>query len=1562
LSLTCLSSFPRSLPPRPEAMTATDHHPSEEALRRALVALKELKARVERYERAASEPIAIIGAGCRFPGGAHSPEAFWELLRAGRDGIGPVPASRWDHDRYFDPDPDRPGTITTDRGGFLDEPVDEFDAAFFGIAPIEARGVDPQQRLLLEVTWEALEHAGIAPDSLAGSATGVFVGLGTADYSNLQMRAGDPASIGRYYGTGSALSVAAGRIAYVLGLRGPTLALDTACSSSLVAAALAMQGLRSDTCRMAIVGGVNLMLDPLPLIFLSQFRALSPTGRCHTFGAGADGYLRAEGCGVVVLKRLADAEADGDRVMAVLRGAATNHDGRSSGLTVPSGTAQREVLELALADARLGPHDVDLVEAHGTGTPLGDPIEVRAIDAVYSKGHSPAAPLLITSVKSNIGHLEAAAGVAGLLKVVLAMQHGEIPPHLLDGELSPHVDWASMPVTVARQLQPWPASDRPRRAAVSAFGLSGTNAHLIVEEAPSRAARPEADRRPVVLTLSARDDVALGELAQHTAELLPRHARIADAAWTSQVGRALLPHRLAVTASSVADAVTQLQGWSPDTRRTGVSHRAGAAARPPLAFVFTGQGAQRPGMGSDLYDHEPVFRAVMDECDQVLRPHLAVPLLEVMYGTDPAVAALVHQTGYTQPALFALECALAALWRSWGVTPSAVAGHSIGEYAAAVVAGVMDLDAAAELIAARGRLMGSLPEGGTMVAVFADEDRVRRLVEPRRDQVAVAATNGPANVVISGAAGAVAAVVAELGDGVGYRPLHVSHAFHSPLMTPVVEAFGAHADAVAYRDPTVPFMSSVTGAADTGALATPVYWRDHVLAEVRFGAAVEALHDAGIEEFLEIGPQATLLGVVARTVGVGVGLHASLRPHGDGDERAQLADAVGSLWTAGVEIDWRAIDRGRSEKVDLPTYPFQRQRYWLAGTEAAVTPAALTETPGGDDGLYEPQWVPLAAAVPSPSRPGPWLVVGGTGAAVAAELRRRGHLVVAVAEVTAAGAGGTWAGVVLTGTAPAASDDAVAGQRVRLEPLLALVQRMQAREIALADGARLWVLTRNGQAVPGQAEPVDLTEAPVWGMANAITVEEPNLRVACIDGEPGGTGDVALAVDELLDGGAEDRIALRRGARHGLRLGRLHREAAGPDGTLALDGDGAYLVTGGLGALGLNAARSLAARGVRRLALVGRRSPSDAAVAAITELREAGTAVTVFAGDVADADRVEAITTEIRSTMGPLRGVIHAAGVLDDGTLRNLDWSRFESVLRPKVAGAWNLHRATLDDDLDFFVLYSSAAALLGSSGQANYIAANAFLDALAHHRQALGRPALSIDWGGWDEAGMAARLDDGRRSRLVQTGVALIDPLTGDRLLAELVARSAPQVGVVPVDWNEVARRSPGAMRRPFYAALVTVADSATAAGGAPGSLISELAALDAEDRYDHVRQHVRAAIVTVLGLDDDVGALDAGLGLAELGMDSLMAVDLCHRLQWSTGVPLESTVAFEWPSLDALSAHIAHDRLGIPTAVAAGAEHDEREAAAEREAAERRAEIEAISELEAEASLLEALERSGY
>ncbi|MCU1503876.1 MAG: polyketide synthase, partial [Ilumatobacteraceae bacterium] len=912
-------------------MAAAEGDESRQALQRALGAIRDLRARLDLAERAAHEPIAIIGAGCRFPGGVDSPEAFWELLRDRRDAVGPIPADRWDHAAFFDPDPSSVGTIYTDQGGFVTWPVDRFDAPFFGISPREAESLDPQQRLLLEVAWETFEHAGIAPDQLSGTSTGVFVGLGTYDYANLQVRGGDASMMGTYSGTGVSASVAGGRIAYVLGLRGPVVSLDTACSSALVATSLAVQGLRAGTCRTALAGGVNLMLDPRAMVFLSAFKALSPSGRCHAFDASADGYARGEGCGLVLLKRLSDAQADGDRILAVIRGVATNHDGRSSGLTVPNGAAQRAVIQAALDDAGLAPVDVQLVEAHGTGTELGDPIEVRALDAVYSPGRAADDPLHLGSVKTNIGHLEAAAGAAGLIKLVMALQHDEMPAHLHCEHPSPHIDWASMPIEVLREPHPWPRGDRPRRAGISAFGFSGTNAHLIVEEAPAPLAAPAeaADRidpTAEVIPISARDDAALHDAARHYANGLAASTdALGDLAWTAQVGRARFPQRLAVAASSAQDAANRLRSWAEGGTAVGVTEGRAAPTPPGLAFVFTGQGAQLPGMGRDLFERQPVFRAAMEACDELLRPHLAVPLLDVLYGaTSPE---RIHDTTYTQPAMFALEHSLATLWTAWGIRPSAVAGHSIGEYAAACLAGVIDLPDALRLIAARGRLMGALPAGGRMLAVFAAEADVRPLVERRRAHVGLAAVNGPKAVVVSGGGGPLDEIVAELtAAGLRVRPLDVSHAFHSPLMAPMLDEFLAEASSIELRPPTIPFFSTVTGKVEGEALAEPGYWRRHVEATVRFSDAVGALRDAGIRHVVEIGPQPTLLGLVGRIAPEAV-LHPSLRPGRRDDE--QIAATLGALWTAGVEPNWAAVHDTEVHRVDMPTYPFQRERHWL---------------------------------------------------------------------------------------------------------------------------------------------------------------------------------------------------------------------------------------------------------------------------------------------------------------------------------------------------------------------------------------------------------------------------------------------------------------------------------------------------------------------------------------------------------------------------------------------------------------------------------------------------------
>ncbi|HEX2094223.1 MAG TPA: type I polyketide synthase, partial [Longimicrobiaceae bacterium] len=676
---------------------------------------------------APAEPLAVIGLGCRLPGGGNTPEDFWRLLAEGGSSVTEVPPDRWDIAAYFDPDPDRAGKIYTRYGSFVPN-VDHFDAGFFGIAPREAASLDPQQRLLLEVSWEALENAGYPPLSAAPGRTGVFVGISTSDYMQLQIKRNDCTLLDGYGGTGNAFSVAAGRLSYYLGLRGPSIALDTACSSSLVSVHLAVQSLRAGECDMALAAGVNLILSPDTTITFSRARMMSADGRCKTFDASADGYVRGEGCGVVVLKRLDEALRDGDRVLAVIRGSAVNHDGRSNGLTAPSGGAQEEVLRAALAHGGVQPEEVDYLEAHGTGTALGDPIEMRALGRVYGPGRSPEHPLLVGSVKTNIGHLEAAAGVAGLIKTVLALQAGHLPAHLHLRQPNPHIPWDELPVRIPTAPTPWPATGRPRRAAVSSFGFGGTNAHVVLEEAPPVArAAPPRERPLHLLCLSARTPGALASLATRYAAHLERHPELeaGDVVFTANAGRSHFEHRLAVTGASTGQLGERLREAAGGGTGPGIV-RGQTELRREVVFLFSGQGSQYVGMGRELYETQPLFRATLEQCDALLRDQLPRPLLSVLYPGGGEESPL-EETQYTQPALFALEYALAQMWRSWGVEPAAVMGHSLGEYTAACVAGVFTLEEGLRLVVERARRMQAMPRTGAMAAMYAGREVVEAL-------------------------------------------------------------------------------------------------------------------------------------------------------------------------------------------------------------------------------------------------------------------------------------------------------------------------------------------------------------------------------------------------------------------------------------------------------------------------------------------------------------------------------------------------------------------------------------------------------------------------------------------------------------------------------------------------------------------------------------------------------------------------------------------------------------------------------------------------------------------
>lgn len=860
----------------PQSLSETAPQKNEKStLQRALQAIKESRTKLEAIAQAQTEPIAIVGIGCRFPGGANSPEAFWELLKNGVDAIDTIPSDRWNTADYYDSDPDVPGKLYTHQGGFLSESIDHFDANFFGLSHREASSMDPQQRLLLEVSWEALERAGLSAEAIEGSPTGVFVGMTTNDYAQKAMFS-DPEQIGIYTATGNGLSVAAGRLSYTLGLKGPSIALDTACSSSLVTVHLACQSLRLKECHQALAGGVNIILSPEVSIAMAKLRALAPDGRCKTFDATANGYGRSEGCGMIVLKRLSDAIADGDTILAQIRGTAVNQDGRSSGLTVPNANAQQAVIREALSNARVKPHQIDYVEAHGTGTPLGDPIEIKSLEAVLNQDRPTQKPLMVGSVKTNIGHLESAAGIAGLIKVVLSLQHKAIPPHLHLNQLNPHIQALNPTVTIPTQLTKWTAqADQPRLAGLSSFAFSGTNAHAIVEEGPVPTPPAQPTRSVELFCLSAKSETALKQLAQTYSHYLSKNpgSCLADLCATSQVGRSHFNHRMAWPVETPAELQQQLLQFAQQPAQNAPSF--GRTQKPPVTFLCSGSGSQYLGMGQQLYRNEAVFAQAMEDCAQRLDLQLETPLLDVLYGTEPSHNALINSLAYGQAATFALEYALAKLWMNWGIQPEALMGQCIGEYVAACLAGIFSLDDACQLVASRVQLLQSLPSE-------------TKLAEGNRTE----------------------------GNGAVSK----------------VQAFRQVAETVTYHPPRMQIVSSLTGQlVQATEMANAEYWINQICETANRPQAITALKALGMAVFLEIGPHPDLINIGQQTLSsVDNTWLASL--HREQSDWHPLLHSMGKLYELGCEFAWTTFSKGN--RIPLLTYPFERQSHWLQSSPA----------------------------------------------------------------------------------------------------------------------------------------------------------------------------------------------------------------------------------------------------------------------------------------------------------------------------------------------------------------------------------------------------------------------------------------------------------------------------------------------------------------------------------------------------------------------------------------------------------------------------------------------------
>ena len=1676
-----------------------------------------------RAARGSAEPVAIVGMSCRYPGGVASPRGLWEMVATGADGVGALPEGRgW-----------RTGGngAAAPEGGFLDDAT-EFDPAFFGIGPREALAMDPQQRLLLEGAWEALEDAGIDPASLRGSATGVFAGLMHHDYPNGE-------SVG---------SIVSGRVAYTLGLEGPAITVDTACSSSLVATHLAAQALRAGECEMALAGGVTVMASQA--MFAAPGEGVpGHDGRCKSFSSSADGAGFSEGAGLLLLERFSEAQRKGHRVLAVIRGSATNQDGASNGLAAPNGPAQERVIRQALANAGLEPGEVDAIEAHGTGTTLGDPIEAQALLATYGQGRNGRGPLQLGSLKSNVAHTQAAAGVGGVIKMVMALREEALPKTLHVEEPTPHVDWSAGEIELLTEQREWPRGERPRRAGISSFGVSGTNAHLIVEEAPEQPVAPEptAERPPVLpWAVSAKSPEALREVAGRlAAQVEAESPDPLDVAHSLLATRAQLEHRAVVVGADRDELLAGLDALAQGRPATDVI-AARAAARGKVAFVFPGFGSQWPGMARELLDESPRFAEEIAACSAALDPYISRSVTDLLRSDDP----WIEDGTLVQPALFAVMVSLAGLWRSFGAEPAAIVGHSQGEIAAAVVAGALSLEDGARLAALRGAMITRMAGTGALVSVALPAERTEELIEPLGDEVSVAAVNGPTAAIVGCPREKLEEMLAVFeAEGARTRTVALasvaSHSHHvEVLREEILETFAG----LQPREAQIPFYSTVDGERiETGGLDAG-YWYRNLRQPVRFHQANRALLRDGIDAFVEISTHPIMTVPVQATAeaeGRGsVAVLGTLRRE-EGGMRRMLA-SLGQAHAEGVKVDLARLLAGAgAARTELPTYPFQRQHYWLqpgdgaaglgaAGQASAEHPllgasialareqeqlftgrisrrthpwladhavAGVAILPGtgfvelalragrevgaeqlrelvleaplpisaegavqlqvslapeegsdaqrveiysrpeagptaGDDGAEasDPGWVRHASGTLTAGEPGrqdfdavawpppgaepvdtagfydeladagvgygpsfqgleaawklgeetyaeitlaeeqsseagrfgvhPALLDaalhpafigadgsheavlpfsfggvslyearGATALRVRVRFDDRGRLELAAADQegnpVASIAAVVTRPVDLTKLAgrdtaaeallrfewgrielPAAAGDAepptvatfVCAPDPELDPAAAahaicakVLERLQ-EEIAGEDSGTRTAFVTTGAMAVAVADSADPAAAAVWGLVRSAQSEHPG-RFTLIDSD---VSEAALA--SALQVTDEPQLALREGVATAPRLAKVTADPlAEPP---AFDPEGTVLVTGGLSGIGAITARHLAERhGVKHLLLTSRRGPeAPGAAELLAELAELGAEASAVACDVSDRDQLEGLLAQV-APEHPLTAVFHSAGLIEDGVVESLDPARLDAVLAPKADAAWHLHELTADLDLAAFVLYSSAAASFGSPGQANYAAANSFLEGLAQRRRAEGLAATAIGWGMWGEGTGTAELEEADRARIARTGLLPIETAQGLALLDRAVAGEPALSLAVPFD-PAVLRTAAGAgMLPPLFSGLVTV--NRRRASAATGALARRLGAVPEEEREELVLTFVREHAAAILG-HPSPKAIDPGANFKDLGFDSLGAVELRNRLAQAAGVQLEATLVFDHPTPELVGRHL--------------------------------------------------------
>ena len=1543
---------------------------------------KKLQQSSEQSPPIPSGAVAIIGMACRFPGGADSPENFWQLLVNGRDAIKRIPDTRWGKEAAsFAASSDQ--DLSAIRWGGLLHGIDLFDAKFFNISPREASRMDPQQRLLMLTAWEALERSGVPAEKVAGSSTGVFIGAHSQSSDYYLMQMAYPESIDAFTSTGTAHSLLSNRLSYFLDLNGPSLTVDTACSSSLVALHLACQSLKGGDCDMALAGGVNALLSPELSYTFSKLSFLSPEGRCKTFDESANGFVRGEGCGLVVLRRLEDALQNKDPILAVIRGSAVNQDGATNGITAPNGPSQEKVISMALKRAGIKAEDISFVETHGTGTALGDPIEVEAMAAVLGKTTTQT-PCYLGAVKTNIGHLEGAAGIAGIIKAVLCIQQGFIPANLHFNRLNPYItDLSGTRFIIPEQGMKWDVKGKDRFAGVSSFGFGGTNGHVVLSDFKvvlSRSSGGEAENdpaaEPFLIPLSARSEKALADLRQGWTRFLSdsnlQSFSLRDVSYTAGIRRTHHSHRLAVVGSNREELLQSLKsvksGGTPDHSKT---------ADDGLVFVFSGQGPQWHAMGRQLLEKEAVFRESIAQCDALLKDYCSWSLMEELQKSDSD--SRMHQTEIAQPAIFALQVGVARVWQSWGIVPDAVVGHSIGEVAAACFSGVLSIEDSIRVVFHRGRLLQKITGKGRMAAVGIPETEALRLIESYKDRVCIAAVNSPFSVTLSGEETALEEALALLDKrNIFARMLKVDYAFHSSQTSALLKQMEAAVGGISTQPASIPVVSTVSGKIADANTFSAAYWAGNIRQAVQFSKAIDVLIERGSRTFVEIGAHPVLALSIEQCLSVkntkGVVLPSLQRGAGD---RGRMLETLGQLYAGGRTVNWQKVNPLRGRCVELPSYPWQYEHFWISkasgGKKAYDFQNAFPGEGKGpelssshDADQYAVVWRPFnnqEAFVPrEDTQRKTWILfISGNEAGKTLEksIAMAGQDFVLVepgeqykeitgrhftidpqnplhyeqlfeelSEVELPGV----SGILHMGAIrppfqenwpnPKDLSEATAYNAIAMLHLIRALSKLQKIK-----SPPVWLITRGAQPVlPDSAAPA-FDQAPFWGMGRVLALEYPGIWGGMIDLDPFMTdADGIKALFEILrDPRSEDQIAVRK---EGIYVARLIQKTIAETMPYKWDANGSYWVTGGIGRLGLKVAHWMAENGARHIVLTSRKglpiwSGNEAQtdetptgtdremhekVAQIRKIEKLGASVSVLSADVSSEAEMKRVAGQFGDSLPPLKGIIHAAGSIVPTHTLDLRPNDFLTAFASKIEGTMVLHRITENADLDFFMLFSSAAGILGAKEMCHYATANHFMDVFSQYCRMHNRNMISVNWGlwagGWDNQTYTVELG--------RSGLNAMPDETGLEAIGGFLTSTESQTMCADVDWKVFLPIYESKKKRGF---LDEIRDRASASKeqerAAEDTVKSELLNTQPFHRNELLENHIKRWVSSLLefaGPDE----IDSEMGFFQMGMDSITAVQLKNHLEEDIGIELPPTVTFECPNVKSLSSFVLEELFG--------------------------------------------------